>query len=518
MAKQSWGIPAVWVAAATWIWCGYFYGVVVMVESYVVLPRERQVEWLKQMTDDFTHVQLGHLSKDQISTAPEIMYAWSLTPQRSIEKALALESLVKRLVDERRAGNKYVSDLTVNDYNCILEGWARSGAGAAAAERCEGILERMQEQGGLVKPDLSSYKTVLMAWRHAEERHSAHRAQRILERIVRLFQENPQENKYIMPDSDCFDIVLQTWSSSGHPNAPDQAEGVLAAMERLYESTGSSKIKPRTTSFNAVLAAWSRSSHPKAADRAIDLLGFMELLEDSGDEMVAPDKASYCTVMGALAKQKGNPLELAQKADLLLQRAEQRQKREKCSSFLLDAILFNTVMGFWAKANAPGSFRYARSILDRQVSLFESGCEECRPDVFGYTSVIASAASESGGPEIKREAYDVALSTYNRMKEDRVRPNHVTYGNMIKACSRLLPSESPERSKWTRQIFIECRNAKCVGDMVLSRLREATCRAEYKDLLGGNSRKTIPTKWTANLPPVKNERKQRMSRPKTAEV
>ena len=510
-------LPITMVAGLVWMFCGSWTGVVV--DAYIHLhavPRERQVQWLKQMTADLTHVRLGQLSKEQITTAPEIMYAWSLTPQKSTEKALALESLVKRLVDERRAGNELVSDLTVNDYNCLLEGWARSGAGDAAAERCERILERMEEEGGLVKPDLCSYKTVLMAWRHAEGQHSAHRAQRILESMIRKFQEDPRVNSYIMPDSDCFDIVLQSWSRCGHPQAPENAERVLAAMERLYENTGSSKLKPRTTSFNAVLASWSRSSHANAADRAYDLLGFMELLEESGDTMVAPDKASYCTAMGALAKQSGHPFQIARKAERLLRRAEKRYRAE--SSVVPDAILFNTAMGCWAKAKKPGAFRYARSILNRQISLYESGCLECRPDVFGYTSVIASAAAEGGSAEDRLEAFDIAVSTYRRMENDKVKPNHVTYGNMLKACSRLLPPNSPARKKWTKRIFLESRQAGCVGDMVLSRLRECVPNREYKRLMEGHTKRNIPKAWTAKLPAVKNERKQRLSRRKMAEV
>ena len=491
------------------------------VSAYIHLhavPRARQVEWLKQMTVDFTHVKLGHLSKDQISSAPEIMSAWSLAPLKSTEKALALESLVKRLVDEKRAGNNLVSDLTVQDYNCLLEGWARSGAGDAAAERCERILERMEEEGGLVRPDLSSYKTVLMAWRHAEGRHSAHRAQRVLEGMVRSHQENPAQNKHLLPDSDCFDIVLQTWSRSGHRNAPQEAEGTLAAMERLYETTGSSKLKPRTTTFNAVLAAWSRSSDPKAADRAIDLLRFMEVLDEKGDKKVGPDKASYCTVMGAVAKQRGDPFVLACKAEHLLRRAEERYRDEK-SSTVPDTILFNTAMGCWAKANVPGSYLYARSVLERQILLYKSGCSSCRPDVFGYTSVIASVAAETGSVEECKQAFDVALSTFRQMKEDQVRPNHVTYGNMLKACSTLLPAKCHQRKKWAKRIFIESRKAGCVGDMVLSRLREAVRNNDqYKQLLEGHTKRNLPKSWTANLPPMKNERKQRMARPRTAEV
>ena len=482
----------------------------------------RQVKWLKEMTVDICQAAPGQLSDSQLSQAPALMYAWSHVKddkgkrQQSLaskkECALAVESLVKRVIDERRAGNQH-ADLTVADYNCLLEGWARSGQGVAAAERCEQIIEAMQQQGPL--PDLVSFKATLMAWRQtgAAVRFSPARAQRLLEWMIRLYRDGANEKA--LPDADCFDLVLQIWSRSGLKEAPKRTEQILGAMERLYESVGLEKLKPRNTSFNAVLAAWSKSQQPEAADRTIAILSFMELLAATGDKASAPDSATYNIVMSAFARSKDTGAG-ARKADAILRRAEKAHQKDP-SHFDLDTILFNTAMGAWSKANRPGSFRKARSILERQKALYAEGCKRCKPDVFGYTSVIASCAAEtSTEPAERAEAYHVAVKTFQELEESDCQPNHVTYGIMLKACAKLLPV-GPARNKTVSKIFRECCQAGCTGDMAVSRLREAASPAMFKRLMQGHRRNSLPSEWTSNVH-ENNDFRKRKSKRKRAEV
>lgn len=481
------------------------------ITSHGAVPVGRQRAWLKELTDDLCQVQPGQLSTHQLTQANEIMYAWSHTkPSKGtgVENALAVESLVKRVIDERIAGNAD-ADLTTDDYNCLLEGWARSGQGPAAAERCEQIVSAMQQQEPL--PDLSSFKAALMAWRQAsgEASYSPLRAQRLLEWMIDLSKSG--ENADVLPDADCFDLVLQTWSRSRLPTAPQQAEHVLGVMERLYESTGLEKLKPRTLSFNAVLAAWSKSGAPTAADRASNILAFMELLEAEGDETVAPDAVSYATVMMALTHAE-DQAPAAAKADAFLQHVLKHDR------LVPDTILFNTAMGCWAKATSVnGAYRRARAILDCQIEVYNSGCDNSKPDVYGFTSVIASCTSERGNKQAKSKAFQVALGTFRELQEQEDSfdgPNHVTYGTMLKACAKLLPASSQLRRQTVRRVFQDCIQAGCVGDMVLARLREATSPDVYKELMAGNNKRSLPLAWTVNVKKASDHRRKRQGVPK----
>jgi hypothetical protein len=481
------------------------------------------MQWLKEMTVDFCESPTGCLSDSQLSQAPAIMKAWSLSKVQNQECALAVEQLLKRVIEERLAGNDAVTDLTTQDYNCLVEGWARSGAGTAGAERCEQILTAMQAQGGRIAPNLPTFKAVLMAWRQATQQDNLSygpiRAQRILEWMIRLYATG--DNKSALPDQDCFDICLQTWSRSGHAAAPEQTEKILGAMERLFELTGLETVKPRTTSFNAVLAAWSKSGRPEAAERATNILTFLEN-PASGD--AAPDAVSYTIVLAALAKSPDQAV-AARKADVLVRHAVnaycQAVQADPSHAGHLDSILFNTAMGCWAKANVAGSFLKARSMLDRQIALYETGCDSCKPDVYGFTSVIAACAATQGSKKERWTTFGVALDTYQELTQyDDA--NHVTYGTMLKACAKLLPAASPVRRKWVRQIFRHAVQSGRVGDMVLSRLREAAPPDIFRELMQGHHKKHLPPSWTCNVNANGNRRKKALPanklRRKRAEV
>jgi PPR repeat len=271
------------------------------------------------------------------------------------------------------------------------------------------------------------------------------------------------------------------------------------------------QLKPRKTTFNAVLAAHSKSSHPQAVSRAADILAFMELLAET-DPSVAPDNATYNTIMNCYARNgsRMDPVQAAKQADSFLRHVVEvyKKQQEEGSNgetqigrprIQPDTILFNTAIGLWAKTGRPGSFRKARSILDRQLDLAlrsDGGSNDVVPDVVGVTSVLQSCASET---KDKIRAWDVALATYRQLQNDKIgcRANHVTYGTMIKACGRLLPKEA--RRKWLRVIFQDAIQAGSVGDMVVSKLREAASPDLYRELMQGHSKKQLPAEWTSRV-------------------
>ncbi|VEU39978.1 unnamed protein product [Pseudo-nitzschia multistriata] len=482
-----------------------------------------------------------------IADSHRVMEGWSTTGFKtsSKENAVAIENLVKRLVDEAEAGNSNANP-TTKDYNCMLESWARSGEGVHAAERCEEILVQMQAEyesgasSAQIRPNLSSFKIVLQAWKHAGgKKLSSFRAQRILDWMSSLHESG--KNSLAQPDQMCFDTVLQSWSRNNHEEAPVYAERLLAKMETMkLESTAIVPlVQPRTLSFNAVLGAWNRASltpslespsafasQPSSTSwqRSCDILEFMEkLYYVEGNSMVEPDRVSYSLVLRTLARHK-NDDRAAPKADKILRFIEKKSRNGELS-WRPDTLLFNTVMGCWSHSHLKGSYRKTRGILDRQIHLFTSfdgkvGSDDCRPDVYGFTTVLSSCALERANGEEKAKAFNVARSTYQQLitnKDEYGAPNHVTYGTMLKCVSNLLPADHPQRKKWTKKVFNQAVANGCVGGMVLSRLSEAASSAkEYKALMRGHSKKKLPAGWTRNVSEKTEYRRKRSG--KRAEV
>mmetsp|Transcript_29895 Transcript_29895/g.45303 ORF Transcript_29895/g.45303 Transcript_29895/m.45303 type:complete len:499 (-) Transcript_29895:60-1556(-) len=458
-----------------------------------VLPDSKRIAWLNEMTDSFCSTAPGKLSNEMLDTANQIMVAWARMDSK--ECAIKVEEMVKRVVDERNAGNTDAI-VTLTDYNLLIEGWARSRCGTAAAERCEQILTQLEEHPDTF-PNRESFKAVLLAWQHSKDSNAANRAQRILEKMIYDFLSG--ENRMACPDSECFDIVLQLWSRSGLQDAPQRTEQLILAMERLYDATGVKSLQPKTSSFNSVLTAWLRAEDPETLKHVSDLIEFMETHAKLGDTSIEPDMVSYSAYAATLARWNCNPEE----AERLLKKVEGRK------NLFPGKVFYNTIISCWSRSALPNSYRRARSVLDRQMNHYvDTDDNKCKPDVYGFTSVLASCAMER---KEKQKAFQVGLSTFQQLKnsDEYGSPNHVTYGTMLKCCALLLQPSNPLRQKWTKSLMLQCIEDGCVGEMVMSRFREAASPELFQEVMKGVNKKNLPSSWTSNVNEKRNSRKKR---------
>jgi hypothetical protein len=532
-----------------------------VVESYVTsgLPGHKHRAWLKQLTQEFTQ-HPGQLTPEMCTQAPRLLSAWAqnpyvphtyshgssntnsysntssststsntsnnnnnnpsnaVFPHHGRECAENCERILKRLVDERRAGNTNAVANT-HIYNLIIDIWSKSGEKGAAAQRAEEILVSMQlayHQGvPEVQPDLNSFKLVLTAWSRAKgEEYAPHRAQRLLEWMMTLHDSGA--NNVIQPDAECYEIVLSTWAHSGHPDAPRKTEQLVMKMDRRYQADHQSCAKPTRVHFHQVVATWSKSidsikvpsQNIYAALRAQDILHHMTVFARR-DRDLEPSISTYGSVISAWAKSKTE--DCGQRADAILRMAEKRAvvKRQDHHDddvlpvFFPDTIMFNQVIDAHAKeSSSPKSYRRARAVLDRQIRLYKEGhaqSHKCKPDVYSYTGVLSACASVNGTRKDRLFAFQVARDTYLDMLRANVSPNHVTYGTLLKACARLLP-EGKERRKYTREYFRKACADGCVGEMVMNRLEEAASYAQYRGLLNGITKSTLPEEWIVHVP------------------
>ena len=97
------------------------------------LPARTHRAFLRKVTDDLVAAAPGTLTAAEVSGAPRLMSAWAGLPD-----PLAVEGLLKRLIEERRAGNAAAIART-DDYNAAMRSWAASGEGGAAASRVEQV-------------------------------------------------------------------------------------------------------------------------------------------------------------------------------------------------------------------------------------------------------------------------------------------------------------------------------------------------------------------------------------------
>lgn len=499
------------------------------------LPPHVHHAWLQRMTSDIVRSPIGDLTPEMLRTTPQLISAWAQNPLQKKktskssphgkECALEVERLLKRLVDERRAGNDATAALcNTATYNCVLSGWAKSGEGGAAAQRAEHILTEMQEafERGeeAVRPDTESFKFVIAAWANSGETNAPQRARSVLERMVALGGGDdettttrstaPGYDSFAAPDAECFEIVLNCYARSGRAGAARRTEKTLLWMERLYKKTGHHpRLKPRTEHYNAVVTAWAWSDEIYAVDRACEILEHMELLhENDGDNndddgagvyrgddraSVRPDLTTYTSVIRACAKNGCGSN--ARRAEDVLDRLEEKYRGGQ-KNLRPGTLVYNYAIDSWTKSNDDMAPYRAIKILERLIVMREDdGVKRAKPDACSYTSVISAAASTRKNTK-KTEAFKIARRTYRGLqKSEYTRPTEVSYGVMLKACARLVPSTN-KREKIIKDVFRECRDDGMVSSLVLTWLKNGVSSELYEELYPKGK---IPDEWSCNV-------------------
>jgi hypothetical protein len=115
-----------------------------LVQAYIStgLPAHVHRAYLRKLTDDICSTDPGTLTSQEVSNTSMLMSAWASAPRKlresGKERAMKVENLLKRIIDERRAGNVEAIART-EDYNTVMKSWANSGEQSAAAFRVEQV-------------------------------------------------------------------------------------------------------------------------------------------------------------------------------------------------------------------------------------------------------------------------------------------------------------------------------------------------------------------------------------------
>lgn len=85
------------------------------------LPYERNQKWLEEATAELMDLKtfpIGTLTPDDVQSVAGLMAAW--VRRRSVDAALMVEELLKRVVDDLRAGNRSIK-VTTRMYTIVSE-------------------------------------------------------------------------------------------------------------------------------------------------------------------------------------------------------------------------------------------------------------------------------------------------------------------------------------------------------------------------------------------------------------
>jgi len=236
----------------------------------------------------------------------------------------------------------------------------------------------------------------------SKERGSARRAEQLLFRVEKLFQDGYYSSQ---PDLVSYNTVMDAWARSGEADSAKRAEQLLQRMEEQY-SNNHATIKPNTRSYNTVINAFAKSSLPGSAARAKELLEQMEEMYRnrirSGivhkspqskrlhDASVKPDTITYNCVLHALAKSKDYENSVTDAENLLkkMKKLHKEGDAHVCpNSRSVGSVIY--ALSNQPTCLSPSTPQRALELLQEMEDDFKAGNFHMKPSIYTYNLVIS---------------------------------------------------------------------------------------------------------------------------------
>lgn len=432
-------------------------------------------------------------------TVTGVLDAWSRSRHRHAPENAS--KLLHSVIESQRIGEARYKDVKLDAavFNSCITTWTRSGRGREAATKAEEIMQVMNnlnETGDWkynVYPNSRTYTMVLDAWARCEgvehTGHAAHRAEQILNNMIRLYEEGYP----IKPNTIAFTSCISAWARCQSLEAPERAQLLLSRLVRLFEDTGDNDFKPDNHCANAVVTSWARATqrqdsveqafaalrqveeycsidlsgyaallnalHAKGmADEALDLL---KKLEDAGGKL-APTATEYNIVLNALAK-CDRPAEadsLLRKMDRLAHAGRPKVKPDNRSyTILLDA---------WARCMHDDALLCTHNVLQEMITRYRTGDLQMKPDYLTFSVLMKACLKSLATREERRKAIDMALTAFHTDAYGEL--NHTSYALLLHVIVKQV-DDLEERNKLLMEVFGRCRDEGMVSSDVYTTLR-----------------------------------------------
>lgn len=197
----------------------------------------------------------------------------------------------------------------------------------------------------------------------------------------------------------------------------------------------------------------------------------------------------------------------AQRAQDILDHAESLTLEQR--GFAHSIIGYNILIKAWGRSGSSDSVQRAEQLLKRLEDQRHIATYNIRPDITTYSSVINCCAYYTGDSDGREAAFQVALRTFHSIEEIGISPNHITYGTMFKAISKLTPMDK-KRAALVQRLFQKCCEEGQVDAFVVSQIRAASDSDLFQKLVNsGHSQlpakdnkkilSVLPRKWKKNV-------------------
>lgn len=393
-------------------------------------------KWLRTTTADIIEKEQGTLIKGKWHELVSMIKAWSKYSKIDPEAPVVIERLIKRLNDEKLAGNKEaIAD--IDTYNLLIDAWCcialfpnnyKKQASTntefiahpvTASRRAREILLQMhgQHEQSLgtsmeaVQPNEHSFS---MVWDVVLKVEGISVARDFLA----WMEDVSKSNDLAKPSQKYYIRLLNAIANSRSVNAGEMAEGVLRHMQNIG-------VEPETVCYNIVMKAWTKAKRGRESAEHAD-----RILE----EMTAPkDAITYSTVISAWSA-SGMRRHAVVRAEQLL------REMDETSGLEANNVVLNSIMSAWVKSKNPATVNRTTELLK-----YMEYSVHAPADLVTYNTHLHGLLMHSHRDQgYAKQASDILASLEERYEKGEItfRPNLFSYNVVIEALCRSQRSEA----------------------------------------------------------------------------
>ena len=464
-----------------------------------------------------------------------VLHAWARSKMKNAP--IQAERLLLRMTQRQLNG---LSKVKPDEYSlqAIIDAWAKCPE-KGSAQKAEEVLNHLRSPISATKPNIYHYNSVITAWARSKEKGAPQKAESLL-----LEMEADYNDGFIKvkPNAVSYSCVIDAWAKSEEVQAPKHALHILERMRSLYDK-GNKDVRPTIVTYNSVLNALAKHDPGDIATAEL-LLTHMEASYKSGEVVWESDDIAYtyssmihmyATLDKKMAIKKAelalhriqglgikpNPLIYNLVLDVYARccecdsgvKADSLLKQMKNERVKPDICTFNSALHCWARSPDENKATRAFSLLSYARQYYSD--TDGKSLLIAYNTVLNACASSHSTHIIHYHAsndpFHIAMKVYSEIKNSPlIKPDHITYGTFLKACSNLLPI-GDERINMTREIFHSCCADGQVSEAFFRAMQIAAPTDLHDELVKKgktyslvNTIDTIPVEWRCNVRTAKS--------------
>ena len=389
--------------------------------------------------------------------------------QNTLEGAQRAEELLNLMEQDflERDGNATINNYA---YNVVMDAFVRT---SADSDKVEQILNRMMKIARDFKvsnlyPDKVSFTTLMRAWKAQGKPGNIAK----IESLLHSMESSSDPNAH--PDLVTYCVVLDALGKSGEAYSIARGQALLTRMRERG-------IEPDRNCYNSILYAYTMTGNPF---KARILLQWMEdEASRNGNELIRPEGLDYSTCIRAYAKKKGKKDERYFRQALSLFHVVKNRYMSGNAKFQVDGQIVTSIFDVLTHCLVPDKAKVAKSIL-QDAELMQIPFHT----IIG-NMVIRVCASETGSTssaQSKTEALELAVVTFQRMKDGQIEVDSYTFCGIMSCCANLIGNEM-ERDAAIEDFFQVCCEMGLVSERVVQMFRRLVPHSNLlKDFLANN--------------------------------